>query len=279
MKSVSNVKKITKAMQMVSAVKMRKSQAAALEGRTYNEHLDNIIRRISGSISKDTSILLTENDTSHKTLVIFVSSNKGLAGSFHASLDRLVLKTIDDSHDYITIGKKASGFLARTGGHVIADFSEGTALSRISAVFDLTVEKFTAGEYKEVILVYNKFISTSRYETVSQLLLPLTVESVTSEVQAEESHKETFIDYLIEPPPDKIIDPLLRSYVEAQIRSAVLSSEAAEHSSRMIAMKNATDNATDVIYSLELLGNKLRQGKITAELLDMITAKESVESI
>jgi len=121
--------------------------------------------------------------------------------------------------------------------------------------------------------------TTSKYETKYEVLLPLTLQSIAHDTKKQEDEEDQFIDYLIEPGADQIIDPLLRSFVEAQIRAAVLSSEAAEHSSRMIAMKNATDNATDVIYSLQLLGNKLRQGKITSELLDMVTAKESVESI
>lgn len=278
-KSVSNVKKITKAMQMVSAVKMRKSQAAALEGRVYNEYLDTMIRRIAGSISKETSQLLQEYKSSERKLIVLVSSNKGLAGSFHSHLDRQILQTISPETDYITIGKKASQSIARMGGKIVAEFSEGSAVARVSAVFDLVLASFLGGSYQSVSLVYNKFISTSTYETKNDVLLPLTLPSVSETISEMPDKFTSNVEYLIEPDPLRIIDPLLRSYVEAQIREAILSSEASEHSSRMLAMKNATDNATDVIYSLQLLGNKLRQGKITSELLDMITAKESVEHI
>lgn len=266
-------------MQMVSAVKMRKSQAAAVEGRPYNEHLEAIIRRISKNISGETSPLLRVNEDAKRSLVIFISSNKGLAGSFHSNLDRLILKSLNREVDYITIGKKGAMFLTRIGSQVVADYSDGSALSNISAVFDLTIDKFIKGEYREVGIVYNKFLSTSRYDTRYDILLPLTVSSIEEGTNDKKMHREEFDDYLIEPDPMKIVDPLLRSYVESKIRGAVLSSEAVEHSSRMIAMKNATDNATDVIYNLQLLSNKLRQGKITSELLDMVTAKESVESI
>ncbi len=181
--------------------------------------------------------------------------------------------------DYVTIGKKGTMFLGRLGAHVLADYSEGSVLANISAVFDLAVDRFIKGEYREVAIVYNKFLSTSRYDTRFDVLLPLSMSSLESDPTEGKKSREHFEDYIIEPDPKKIIDPLLRSFVESQIRSAILSSEAVEHSARMIAMKNATDNATDVIYNLQLLGNKLRQGKITSELLDMITAKESVENI
>ncbi len=278
-KSVTNVKKITKAMQMVSAVKMRKAQTVALEGRPYNEHLEMIIRRIAQNISKENSSLLAVNEHTKKILIIFVSSNKGLAGSFHSSLDKLALKYVSGDVDYVTLGKKGAMFLGRIGGKVIADFSEGSPTANISAVFNLAVDKFIRGEYREVAIVYNKFLSTSRYDTRYDVLLPLTLSYIDQETQENKHQKEHFEGYIIEPDAKKIVDPLLRSFLESQIRSAVLSSEAVEHSARMIAMKNATDNATDVIYNLQLLGNKLRQGKITSELLDMVTAKESVENI
>ena len=143
----------------------------------------------------------------------------------------------------------------------------------MSAIFSLGVEKFLLGEYRQISLVYNKYISAFRSEPVEEVLLPLQWSQEEGESKALKS------DYAIEPSPDEIIDPLIKSFLEEKIRGSIISSEAVEHAARMMAMKNATDNATDIIYNLTLIGNKLRQEKITNELLDMITAKESVETI
>ncbi len=261
-------------MQLVSAVKMKKAQAAVLESRPYSDNLERIIRKISGKVEKNTSdLLVSRGSDTAKGLIIFVSSNKGLCGAFHLNINRFMFKTIDFSaNDFITIGKKGAQFVNKMGGKIIADFSGHTPIVEVSAMFSLAVSNFLTGKYNSVSVVYNKFISNLRSEQKQEILLPV---KLTAEIDAELKSKG---EYLIEPTAHEIIDNLLRSFVEEKIRAAVMSSEAVEHSSRMIAMKNATDNANDVIYNLTALGNKLRQTKITMELLDMITAKESVES-
>ena len=144
-------------------------------------------------------------------------------------------------------------------------------------LFEVALNKFIDKTYDEVILFYNQFISTLSSNPVKKIILPV---SFNEEQNTEEAVKslEKSSEYLIEPDPKQIIDSLLKSYVEEKLRFAFIQSEAGEHSLRMIAMKNATDNATDVIYNLTMVRNKVRQEKITSELLDMITAKESVES-
>lgn len=261
-------------MQLVSAIKMRKAQAVAIEGRPYRMALEEIISRVTKSLDITSSTLVAnKTKNSHRDLIIFVSSNKGLCGAFHLNLQRYILRSMDyKSADFITVGKKGAMFIGAMKREIVADFSSSTASSEISAVFELALKHFLNGDYRKVYLVYNKFISTLRSETVSEVLLPL-------DFEAEQfKHTNNTNSYTIEPMSDEIVDQLLRSYVEEKIRGAVVSSEAVEHSSRMIAMKNATDNATDVISSLTRLGNKLRQTKITYELLDMVTAKESVEA-
>jgi F-type H+-transporting ATPase subunit gamma len=300
-KSVGNVKKITKAMQLVSAIKMKKAQAAAIEAAPYRDTLEEIIRKITARIDISQSpLLLKPTGSREKDLIIFVSSNKGLAGTFHTNLARYAFKNIKfDESEFITVGRKAGVFVSGAGGKVIADFVNLSALSDVSAIFNLALEKFLAKEYRSVSIVYNKFISTLRSEAVREIILPfqLVIASERS-VYTEDKRSERGnlknneiasslpvagplndeSEYLIEPSPEEIIDPLLRSYIEEKIRGAILNSEAVEHSSRMIAMKNATDNANDLIYNLTLLSNRIRQARITGELLDMITAKESVES-
>ena len=260
-------------MQLVSAIKMRKAQTVAIEGRPYRQTLEDIISKVMGSLDITASQLVATPDTNaQKNLIIFVSSNKGLCGAFNLNLQRYLVRNLDYKvADFITLGKKGAMFIGSLKKAIIADFSSKNPTAEVSAVFELAITKFLAGEYRHVYLVYSKFISTLRNETVSELLLPFDVPSA-------QFDKDSQSNYLIEPQDERMIDQLLKSYLEEKIRGAVMSSEAVEHSSRMIAMKNATDNATDVIYSLTLLSNKLRQTKITYELLDMVTAKESVEN-
>ncbi|MEI6532621.1 MAG: ATP synthase F1 subunit gamma [Candidatus Roizmanbacteria bacterium] len=272
-KSITNVRKITKAMQLVSAIKMKKAQQLAVDGKPYHDALEYLIRNVSKGIDISSSQLLTAKEKKHKTLVLYISSNKGLCGSFHTSLNRFVLRNIEyQNHDWITVGKKAGMVMSRLGGKVIADFSTTRALFEVSAIFDLILKEFFAGSYNEVFILYNKFISSMKFETVYEKILPIHVNV------KKDSHVNVNFNYIIEPDPTTLVDTLLRNYLEEKIREAIISSEAVEHSARMMAMKTATDNATDVIYSLTLLGNKLRQTKITSELIDMVTAKESVEA-
>jgi F-type H+-transporting ATPase subunit gamma len=276
-KSVTNVKKITHAMEMVSAIKMKKAQQAEIEGRPYRLDLEKVVKKIVDRVDIKLSALLNpQAEAAEKKLAIMISSNKGLCGVFLMNLERFLLHQTDiKAYDFITVGKKGAVFLSGSRGKVLADFSLNNPLNDVSAIFTLAVNKFLDGSYSQVSIIYNKFISTFRSETVEEVILPLALKGVRAD---EEETKEDNFEYLIEPSPQQIIDPLLRTYIEEKIRGAIISSQAVEHSARMIAMKNATDNANDVIYSLTLLGNKLRQNTITSELLDMITAKESVET-
>lgn len=271
-KSVANVKKITKAMEMVSAIKMKKAQQKAIESISYRKSLEKIIYKAIYGLEKGFSPLIENVSQSNKNLYIVISSNKGLCGSFNSNLLRFLGKEIDfKDDDFITVGKKAASFISKMGGNIVADFSHTDPQNAISAIFKIALEKYLSNQYKEVVLFYNRFINTLKFESITSRLLPARLEE-------ESIEKETEGEYLIEPSKKEIIDAVLKNLIEEKIRGAIIDSEAAEHSSRMIAMKNASDNAENVIYNLTLLGNKIRQEKITYELLDMVTAKESVEN-
>jgi len=273
-KSIRNVKKITKALQLVSAVKMRKTQQAEIDRRPYHDTLAGVITKLLPTMDKKVSILLEANVTDkERKLVIFISSNKGLCGAFHIDLYRFVQRIQLDflKTDFITIGSKSRQFVARMGGNILAAFSSKKFINEVSAIFSLVLKHFLAKDYASVSIIYNKYISAFRSETIEDILLPF-------QWGKEEIEKKALtLEYFIEPSAKDIIEPLLKSYLEEKIRGAVISSEAVEHAARMMAMKNATDNASDIIDNLTLIGNKLRQEKITNELLDMMTAKESVE--
>lgn len=261
-------------MQLVSAIKMKKSQQAAIEAAPYQSHLEGMIRKIMRKIDTSySSLFLPVKDAVARSLTIVVASNKGLCGAFNFDLFRFLARNIDaENTDFIIIGKKATSYVLKLGGHIVADFSSASPEQNVSAVFGMALDSFLKGQYNNVTIVYSKFISALKSEPTAEILLPMSERFEKKSVEEEQIQ-----EYLIEPSPHAIIDTLLRSYIEEKIRNVLIQSEAGEHSARMIAMKNATDNANDVIYNLTLLGNKLRQEKITNELLDMITAKESVE--
>lgn len=272
-KSVSNVKKITKAMQLVSAVKMRKAQEKAKNGEPYRKELTAAVQRVVSTSKTIESPFLTEQQGAQaKNLYIIISSDKGLCGSFLTTIQKMVINQTQVHNDeYITIGKKGSQFVASVRGKIIADFEARDLTTRVSAILGMAIEQFLEKKCKRVYVMYNKFISTMKSEPEAEQIFPVPPFALEEKNQVAQS------DYTIEPPPEVIFDQVIRDYMEEKLRGALISSEAAEHSARMIAMKNATDNASDVIYNLTLVGNKLRQEKITSDLLDMITAKESVD--
>jgi F-type H+-transporting ATPase subunit gamma len=273
-KSVKNVKKITKAMQLVSAVKMKKAQQKAMQGKDYRDALKEAVQKVVNQSMEVESLYMAANSSAaDKGLYIVISSDKGLCGGFLGGLHKKILTDTNVKADgYITVGKKASQFIASLKGDIVADFEAKNLTNRVSAILGLAIDYFKEGKCKEVYVLYNKFISTLKLEPVMEKIFPLSMEKL------EESLDENGSIYKIEPDPKFIFDQVLRDYIEEKLRGALLSSEAAEHSARMIAMKNATDNANEVIYNLTLVGNKLRQENITNELLDMITAKESVDA-
>ncbi len=276
-KSVSNVRKITNAMQLVSAVKMKKAQVAASEGKPYQMFLEDAIREVSKKVDVSVSPLLAPvKEARRRQLMILVTSNKGLCGAFNLNLIRTVFKDEQFKNtDFIAVGKKGSVLVAVLGGQVVADFSSPTPMASVPAVFDMAVDSYLAGKYDRIVIAYNSFVNIVRYDPVIDTLLPFTL-TVTG-VQEKATDSGSGKQYLVEPDASGIMQELIKNYIEEKIRFTLIQSEAGEHSARMMAMKNATDNATEVIGSLTQLKNKLRQQKITYELLDMITAKESVE--
>lgn len=270
-KAVDNIKKITNAMQLVSSIKMKKSQMEYREGKFYRQFLEKMVKELVGKIDKQLSPLLSAGP-GKKNLYFVISTNKGLCGNFNFILFKKIYQQINfTDSDFIIYGKKGMEFINRFGGKILADFSGFKPQNVISAIFDYSLKTFFTGEYKNFFIVYNRFISSTTYNPVIEKVIPVSLE------EKEEETNNTALRYLIEPSPKEILDSLLKDNIEQKIRDAVLSSQAGEHSARMSAMKNATDNAKEIGYHLTLLRNKLRQEKITYELLDMTTAMESMK--
>jgi F-type H+-transporting ATPase subunit gamma len=273
-KSIQNVGQITKAMQLVSAVKMKKAQQKAISGKPYREALEETIINLLQSAAVTESPLAIATNKDSKKLAIVVSSNKGLCGVFNFNLFRFINKKINKITDYefIVLGNKAVQYLFHSGGSIVADFSQNSFEESVSAVYKLASERFLKGTNSSVSMFYNRFVSSLVSKSTEKLLLPLDKEIFETGLEKEKTNKE----YVVEPSSEKVINGLFNFYLESEIRGAIQESKAAEHSARMVAMKSATDNSNDLVEQLTLMRNSIRQEKITNELLDMNTARLAV---
>lgn len=270
-KTVDNIHKITNAMQLVSSVKMKKAQAEYQEGKFYREFLSQMVKELSSGLKKELSPLLQEG-VGDKNLYLIISTNKGLCGNFNFSLFKKIFQFIDiKNHDFVVYGKKGAEFINRVGGKILADFSTNRPQTVVLPIFDYLLKIFLSGLYKQIFIVYNQLVKMTKYEPIIEKIIPLTIDDI------EKKTSMINMEYLMEPSPDVILDLLLKDTIAQRIRDAILSSQAGEHMARMMAMKNASDNAKEISFQLTLLRNKLRQEKITYELLDMVTAMESID--
>lgn len=276
-KSIGNVGQITKAMQLVSAVKMKKSQLVAAEGKPYRETLEETMQRIVvGKSQTEHPLTLRRKNQELPILAIVLSSNKGLCGVFNFNLFRFIDRSLQHNysrHQFLVMGNKAQQFLFHSGAKIIADFSAKLPFQdNVAAVYDFLLASFLGNQVSQVEIYYNRFVSSLTYEPTKKILLPID----TSSFYDHGAKTTQTINYSVEPSPYKVLDGLFSFYIESTIRGAILESEASEHSARMIAMKNASDNTTELVEQLSLLRNGLRQARITNELLDMNTAKLAV---
>ncbi|MBI5449021.1 ATP synthase F1 subunit gamma [Candidatus Gottesmanbacteria bacterium] len=274
-KSAQNIAQITKAMELVAASKMKKAQAAALSGKLYAQKIYDMVMQLSHKVDLASHPLLRKPEKlSGRTLVIVASSNKGLCGGLNTSLFRFLLTQYVHMNTLscISVGKKGTTFLVRSAATLVADFSQTASVSEhIPAITKLVIDAFTTGQVDQVDLVYNEFLSVARQNPKRKTILPLSIEPSNSVGIKQPS------DMLIEPNVQEVFSQLLPHYMENQIRDALLQSEASEHSARMLAMRNATDNALSLMGDLTLLYNKARQEKITYEITDMVTARLAVK--
>lgn len=273
-KSAKNIAKITKAMELVAAAKMRKAQVAALSGKLYAQKIYEMVVELASRTTAPTHPLLKRPDhVVGKRLVILLSSNKGLCGGLNTNLFRFFTQQYPQSTilSTVALGKKGASFLAHSKRELVADFSNTNSfITVVPALGELIRTSYTSGQVDGVDLVYNEFINVVKQNPKKKTILPLTVDSM------DVTEKPKTSEMLIEPSIDEVFDLLLPHYLENQIRDAVLQAEASEHSARMVAMRNATDNALSLVDDLTLVYNKARQEKITYEITDLITASMAV---
>jgi len=278
-KSIRNTSQITKAMQMVAAAKMRKAQQAAVAGRPYASLMNEVLAEVTANAG-DFSHPLTEVREIRKRAVIVVSTDKGLCGALNSNLLREAARFDKETTVYITAGRKASQFIARTKRQLAAEFTykDAPLFGEARAISRFAQDLFTKGEVDAVDILFTNFISTLAQKPEVRTLLPVgEIKAVHAELEegATDSGKllKGATEFLFEPGADQVLGSLLPHYLNFQVYQILLEAKASEHSARMVAMKNATDNAQQLIKDLTLEYNKLRQANITKELLEITTAQ------
>ena len=281
-KSVENTKKITKAMEMVAASKMRKAQERMRHARPYAEKVRNIAANLGKANPEYTHAFMKTNDAKAVGFIV-VTTDKGLCGGLNTNVLRAVTAKLRDLQgsgvqtQTVAIGAKGLGFMNRIGAPVVShvtQLGDTPHLDRLIGPVKVLLDQYAAGKLSAVYISYTKFLNTMKQEPVLEQLLPLSAAQMQADSKA--SGGEPGWDYIYEPDAQTVIDELLVRYVEALVYQAVAENMASEQSARMVAMKAATDNAGSLIGELKLVYNKTRQAAITKELSEIVSGAAAV---
>jgi len=276
-KSVQNTRKITKAMEMVAASKMRKAQERMRAARPYGEKIRNVAAHISHANPEYRHPFLVTRDTVKRVGVILVTTDKGLCGGLNTNVQRLALNRIKELEaqgeqvDVCCIGNKGLGFMQRLGANIVSQVTQlgdRPQMDRLIGAIKVMLDGYTQDRFDRLLILYTKFINTMRQEAVCEQLLPLSGERLGVPVGSW--------DYIYEPDPKSVLDQVLTRYIEAIIFQTIAENMASEQSARMVAMKAASDNAAGVIDELTLIYNKARQAAITKELSEIVGGAAAV---
>jgi F-type H+-transporting ATPase subunit gamma len=278
-KSVQNTRKITKAMEMVAASKMRKAQERMRHARPYADKVRNIAAHLANANPEYRHPFLVRRDTIEAAGVILVTTDKGLCGGLNTNVLRMLttrmreLERAGTKLQVTAIGNKGLGFMQRIGAKVVSQITQlgdSPHLEKMIGPVKLQLDAYAAGEIDAVYIAYTRFINTMKQEPVVEQLLPLDPSKL------QETSREYSWDYLYEPDAQSVLDELLLRYVESMAFQAVAENMASEQSARMVAMKSASDNAKKVIGDLQLSYNKARQAAITKELSEIVSGAAAV---
>jgi F-type H+-transporting ATPase subunit gamma len=277
-KSVKNTRQITKAMELVAASKMKKAQQAALAGRAYAQLMADMLAALAPRVSDESHPLLVRREVKNRG-VLLITTDKGLCGPLNANLLKLVVE-IKTPVKFVAVGRKGAQFLARTKRNILADFtvSDRVPFAEVKSAVEFMTKLYLEGQIDTVEIIYSNYKNTLVQEPTLRPLLPLSnVKDFVSALRTE-SGATKFADdrdMLFEPNADAVLAALLPFYVNRFVYQLVLSAKASEHSARMVAMKTAKDNATNLLGDLTLEYNKARQAAITQEILEIAAAQFS----
>jgi F-type H+-transporting ATPase subunit gamma len=276
--SIRNTQKITKAMQVVAATRLRRAQAAVQATRPYSEKMLEVLQTVAERATEYKHPFLVRRE-GKRAVMILVTTDKGLAGAINVNNIRTATRYMNENYTegqrYVTIGRKGRDFLLRYRREVIAEVSgvsDRPTVAEVLPAVSVALEEYTKGNTDAVLLCYAKWITTMRQEPTITVLIPAEIP------QREGSGKGPTADYIYEPDPEDVLDGLLPRYVESQVFQAVLENKASEYSAKMIAMQNATNAAGDLINALTLYANKVRQAGITTELMEIVSGAEAMRA-
>ena len=274
-KSVSNTSKVTGAMQLIAASKMRKAQDQVMQGKKYSETLYKLLMNLSSSVDEQKeNIPLLQNRVIKNKLMILITPERGLAGALVGNINKKALRVINSSkekYSILSVGKKGYRFLNSRGYEIVEQIiiPDKPEISDTLKISEIAIKGFLNKQWDQVDLIYSEFFNTTSQTPKSQMVLPIFNDESTNQIESK--------DYIYEPSAYEVLKDITPKYVRSQIYQAILESFASEHSARMVAMQNATDNANDLIGDLTLDLNKARQETITAELLDLIGGISALE--
>ena len=282
-KSVKNTAQITKAMQMVAASKMRKAQQAAVASRPYALELARMLNPFVQGLDEYDRVphALLDDREIKRELVLLVSTDKGLCGALNTNLLREINQFDAEKTDFVCVGKKGMQFLVRTRRSVLAEFElkDGFHFMDALAVAKFCLEQYMNGRVDKISVLYTHFVNTLQQNPTVKVVAPVhsfevgEVELGKTDKPLEKDDAQAVSEYILEPNLDTLLDELLPHFVFFKIYHMILEARASEHSARMVAMKNATDNAKQLIKDLTLEYNKIRQASITTEILEIATAQ------
>lgn len=275
--SISNTQKITKAMQVVAATKLRRAQATVQSTRPYSDKMLEVLQTTAERATEYRHPFL-EQRSGKRAVMILVTADRGLAGALNTNTlraaNRYVNENAPDHPKWVTIGRKGRDFMIRYGRDVIADASglpDRPPISKILPAINIAITEYMEGRVDMVLLAYAQWVSTLRQEAVVRTLVPV-------QIPEREPGAPPAADYIYEPGPEEVLGELLPRYVETQVYQAVLENQASFYSAQMIAMQNATNAAGDFIKNLTLTMNKVRQATITTELMEIVSGAEALRS-
>ena len=284
-KSVQNTRKITKAMEMVAASKMRRAQERMRMARPYGAKIRNVAAHLSRANPEYRHPFIVERDTVKRVGIIVVTADKGLCGGLNTNVLRLALQNIRDWEtqgediEACAIGNKGLGFLQRLGANIVSQvigLGDRPHMEKLIGAVKVMLDGYTADRFDRLMIFYTRFINTMKQEPVMEQLLPLSAEHMSLSAEAEGATPTGTWDYIYEPDAEAVLNQVLTRYIEALIYQAVAENMASEQSARMVAMKSASDNAGNVIDELTLVYNKSRQASITKELSEIVGGAAAV---
>jgi F-type H+-transporting ATPase subunit gamma len=282
-RSVKNISQVTRALETVSASKVRKAIGAVTATRSYATKAWQVLKHVAEQPGRDSlHPLLAQRKTVNTTLVVVITGDRGLAGAYNSNIIRFVASRFENHPvpiKFIAVGRKGRDLLIRRRKNVIADFSNLPAaptFADVSAIGRLAVDEFMKGEVDEVYLVYTDFVNMARQVTTVKKLLPLELvgEGLVEDFGGQ--HNGPHAAYEYEPDMSEILNEIIPRFTALQVYQAILESLASEHAARMIAMRNATDNAKELVGALQLAYNKVRQQTITNDILDIVGGAEAL---